>query len=165
MIKSRLPFKTFSTLNRIRSKNFFLPPGQHQRTRGAASVQQLEVSIEHLKEQLRLSHERQKQMDIELKQQMSQAQQIQEKYERELMEHAATAQTSREHRGAIKVNDVQITDLQQAKATAEDSLKNLKDDAKATETTLRSEYKSLQVKNFVQPFYFAFTFCILALYL
>ena len=91
-------------------------------------------------------------MDIELKQQMSQAQQIQEKYERELMEHAATAQTSREHRGAIKVNDVQITDLQQAKATAEDSLKNLKDDAKATETTLRSEYKSLQVNNFVQPF-------------
>ena len=89
-------------------------------------------------------------MDIELKQQMSQAQQIQEKYERELMEHANTAQTSREHRGAIKVSDVQITELQQAKATAEDSLKNLKDDAKATETTLRSEYKSLQVKNFVR---------------
>ena len=86
-------------------------------------------------------------MDIELKQQMSQAQQIQEKYERELMEHATTARTSREHRGAIKVNDVQITELQQAKATAEDSLKDLKDDAKATESTLRSEYKSLQVKN------------------
>merc|ERR1712051_1041846 len=118
--------------------------GQHQRTRGAASVQQLEVSIEHLKEQLRLSHERQKQMDIELKQQMSQAQQIQEKYERELMEHAPTAQTSREHRDAIKINDVQITELQKAKTTAEDSLKDLKDDAKATETTLRSEYKSLQ---------------------
>ena len=74
--------KTFSILYKIRSKKIFVPPGQHQRTRGAASVQQLEVSIEHLKEQLRLSHERQKQMDIELKQQMSQSQQIQEKYER-----------------------------------------------------------------------------------
>jgi hypothetical protein len=91
-------------------------------------------------------------MDIELKQQMSQAQQIQEKYERELMEHAATAQNSREHRYAIKVNDVQITELEKAKTTAEDSLKDLKDDARATETTLRSEYKSLQVENFVQPF-------------
>ena len=95
-------------------------------------------------------------MDIELKQQMSQAQQIQDKYERELMEHATTAQNSREHRDAIKINDVQITELQKAKTTAEDSLKDLKDDAKATETTLRSEYKSLQVKNFVQPFVFIY---------
>ena len=46
--------------------------GHQQRTRGAASVQQLEVTIEHYKEQLNLSQERQKQMDVELKQQMSQ---------------------------------------------------------------------------------------------
>ena len=102
-------------------------------------------------------------MDIELKQQMSQAQQIQEKYERELMEHATTAQTSREHRDAIKINDVQITELQKAKTTAEDSLKDLKDDAKATETTLRSEYKSLQVKNFVQPFVLPLPFVFFSL--
>ena len=46
--------------------------GHQQRTRGAQSVQQLEVTIEHYKEQLKLSQERQKQMDVELKQQMSQ---------------------------------------------------------------------------------------------
>ena len=102
-------------------------------------------------------------MDIELKQQMSQAQQIQDKYERELMEHATTAQNSREHRDAIKINDVQITELQKAKTTAEDSLKDLKDDAKATETTIRSEYKSLQVNYFIQPFVLSLPFCILAL--
>ena len=82
--------------------------------------------------------------------------------QRELMEHATTAQTSREHRDAIKINDVQITELQKAKTTAEDSLKDLKDDAKATETTLRSEYKSLQVNNFIQPFVVPLPFCILA---
>ena len=72
------------------------------------------------------------------------AQELQEKYERELMEHAATATTLKEHRSAIKINDVQITELEQAKAAAEANLKEIKDDSKATEATLRAEYKSLQ---------------------
>ena len=72
------------------------------------------------------------------------AQDLQEKYERELMSHAATANVLKEHRSAIKVNDVQISELEQAKSNAEASLKELKVDAKATEATLRAEYKSLQ---------------------
>ena len=83
-------------------------------------------------------------MEIELTHQLSQAKEIQEKYERELIAHAGTANTLKDLRNTIKENDTQITELEQLKNQAETTLKEFKDDAKATENTLKAEYSSLK---------------------
>ena len=111
---------------------------------GAASVQHLERTIASLNEQLQDAHNRQSQMEQSMGEQAIQLQTVQNRYETELVSHAETAKVMGELRDTIKTNDTKITELEQSKMAAEGTLKDTVKDAKATETTLRTQYASLQ---------------------
>ena len=97
-----------------------------------------------LLEELRGAQEREIQIGSELRNKIEEAKEVQVKYERELNLHAQTANTLSALRSTVKDNDGQIVELQNAKNTAENSLKDAIEDARATEMTLRAEYESLK---------------------
>ena len=95
---------------------------------GQMNVQQLEMTLKTLQDQLNGADERRKQMDLELNHQLSQSKEIQEKYERELIAHASTANALKELRQKIKDHDAKISELEQAKVCSTDrvNIMNLK---------------------------------------
>ena len=111
---------------------------------GVANVQTLEITITGLRQELSGAQEREIQIGSELRNKIEEAKEVQVKYERELNLHAQTANTLSALRSTVKDNDGQIVELQNAKNTAENSLKDAIEDARATETTLRAEYESLK---------------------
>ena len=111
---------------------------------GVANVQHLEITINGLRQELQAAQERQIQIEKELRNSIEVAKEAQVKYERELNLHAQTANALGDLRNTVKDNDGQIVELQNAKNLAENSLKDAREDAKATEATLRAEYENLK---------------------